>query len=199
MLRVLLVVALALAACSGSGSAPPSAAASPAAAEPTTAASPAAASCSGRATPALTEGPYFKAGSPERTSLLEPGLAGTSLRLTGHVYSVGCRPQAGAVLDFWQADSAGRYDNAGYRLRGHQAADAGGGFSLETIIPGLYPGRTEHIHVKVTPPGGPTLTTQLFFPGVAGNAQDSIFDPALLVTLSDAATGKSASFDFVVG
>ena len=41
--------------------------------------------CASPATPspALTEGPYFKANSPERTSLLEPGMTGTKLTLTG--------------------------------------------------------------------------------------------------------------------
>ena len=33
--------------------------------------------------------------------------------------------RAGALLDFWQADAKGHYDNSGFRLRGHQFADAG--------------------------------------------------------------------------
>ena len=105
---------------------------------------------------------------------------------------------AGATLDFWQADASGTYDNRGYNLRGHQAADADGRYTLETVIPGLYTGRTEHIHVKVQPPGGGVLTTQLFFPGVARNQQDSIFNQALLIDLKDAAGGNTGTFDFVV-
>ena len=41
---------------------------------------------------AQTEGPYFTPNSPERTSLLEDGLPGTQLTVTGYVYSSGCAP-----------------------------------------------------------------------------------------------------------
>jgi protocatechuate 3,4-dioxygenase beta subunit len=154
--------------------------------------------CSGRATPAQTEGPYFKPGSPQRSSLLEAGTSGTRLTLTGHVLTLDCKPVAGAVLDFWQADASGSYDNSGFKLRGHQSVDAAGRYSLETVMPGLYPGRTEHIHVKVQAPGRPALTTQLYFPGVARNQQDSIFSPDLVVSLADAGSDKAATYNFVL-
>ena len=162
--------------------------------------SPAAAStgaCPTQLTPAQTEGPYFKPGSPARTSLIESGMTGTRLVLSGRVLTPACAPVAGATLDFWQADAGGTYDNSGYRLRGHQLTDAAGRYNLETILPGEYPGRTEHIHVKLGAPGKAVLTTQLYFPDVARNQQDSIFDPHLLVTMQDTATGKAATFDFV--
>jgi protocatechuate 3,4-dioxygenase beta subunit len=205
--RLALALMVLAAACggspAGSGAAPATSApavSAPAAASVAPTPKTAVATCSTHvATLAVTEGPYFKAGSPERTVLFEAGMAGTHLVLTGHVFTTGCQPVAGALLDFWQADSSGTYDNTGYRLRGHQTSDAGGGYRLETVIPGLYPGRTEHIHVKVQAPGGPLLTTQLFFPGVAGNAGDSIYDASLLVTLTDATDGKAAGFDFYVG
>ena len=73
------------------------------------------------------------------------------------------------------------YDNEGYTFRGHQFADDEGRFTLETIVPGIYPGRTRHIHVRVQAPDQPILTTQLYFPGESGNQGDGIFDPALLV------------------
>jgi protocatechuate 3,4-dioxygenase beta subunit len=201
---LLLTVALLFAACGQAAGQPaastPSPATSPAPAASPTAAGDggATATCSGRVTPAVTEGPYFKAGSPERSSLLQPGISGTQLVLTGRVLAAGCRPLGGVVLDFWQADASGSYDNSGFRLRGHQVTDAEGRYSLTTVVPGEYPGRTEHIHVKVAAPGRPVLTTQLFFPGVARNAGDSIFDPELLVRLSDAATGKAGAFDFTL-
>ncbi|HTX91794.1 MAG TPA: hypothetical protein VMC09_11335 [Anaerolineales bacterium] len=150
------------------------------------------------ATVAETEGPYFKAGSPERTSLLETGLAGTKLVLSGSVLTTDCKPVAGALLDFWQANAAGQYDNSGYTLRGHQFTDASGHYQLTTIVPGLYPGRTEHIHVKVQAPGGPVLTTQLFFPGVAQNQSDGIFDASLVMKVQSAPDGETAVFDFVI-
>ncbi|MFL6105198.1 MAG: hypothetical protein ACJ74K_18175, partial [Actinomycetes bacterium] len=107
---------------------------------------------------AQTEGPYFTPNSPERASLLEAGMGGQRLVVAGTVLATDCRPLQRALLDFWQADDAGQYDNQGYRLRGHQFSDAKGGWRLETIVPGLYTGRTRHIHVKVQAPDGPVLT-----------------------------------------
>jgi protocatechuate 3,4-dioxygenase beta subunit len=157
-------------------------------------------SCSSLAalTPAVTEGPFFKAGSPERSNLVEAGMAGTQLTLTGTVLTADCKPVAHALLDFWQANSQGQYDNSGYTLRGHEFTDQNGSYQLETIVPGLYPGRTEHIHVKVQPPGGPLLTTQLFFPGVVDNSSDSIYDPALLIKLQGSGSHLTAAYDFVI-
>ncbi|MFD7233685.1 dioxygenase [Streptomyces syringium] len=149
-------------------------------------------------TPPQTEGPYFKPRSPERLSLLEPGTRGTRLTVTGYVFGLTCRPVAHALLDFWQADDAGAYDNRGFRLRGHQYTDARGAFTLTTIVPGLYPGRTRHLHVKVQAPGRPVLTTQLYFPGEPRNHTDPLFNAALLMNVRQAGPAKQASFDFVV-
>jgi protocatechuate 3,4-dioxygenase beta subunit len=147
---------------------------------------------------AQTEGPYYTPNSPERASLIEPGMGGTKLIVTGQVLTTDCRPIANAWLDFWQADDQGAYDNAGYRLRGHLFADEQGRYTLATIVPGEYPGRTQHIHVKVRAPNGPILTTQIYFPGAPGNDRDSIFDRALLANVQDSADGKLATFNFVV-
>jgi protocatechuate 3,4-dioxygenase beta subunit len=125
-------------------------------------------------------------------------MTGDRLTLRGHVLTRECSPVAGARLDFWQADASGAYDNSGYRLRGHLASAADSSFTLETIVPGLYAGRTQHIHVKVSAPGKASLTTQLFLPGVAQNGTDSTFDPALVVKMSDSPVGKTATFDFVL-
>lgn len=148
----------------------------------------------GGATETQTEGPYFKPRSPLRASLVEPGLGGERLHLTGQVLTRSCRPVPGALLEFWQADDRGRYDNSGFRLRGHQIADADGRFDLATIVPGAYPGRTRHIHVKVAAPGRPALTTQLYFPGEPGNARDGIYRKALEMALASG----NGRFDFVL-
>jgi protocatechuate 3,4-dioxygenase beta subunit len=149
-------------------------------------------------TPAQTAGPFYKSGTPERTSLFEPGMAGTRLLLSGYVLNGECQPIPGAWLDFWQADANGQYDNRGYGLRGHQYTDAAGRYMLDTVIPAEYPGRTAHIHVKVQPPDGAVLTSQLYFPDARRNATDSIFDAALIVTMQDSVDGKVGTFDFVV-
>ncbi len=151
-----------------------------------------------RPTAAQTEGPYYKRNSPQRRSLVEPGMSGTRIIITGRVLTTDCTPIPGAWLDFWQADDRGQYDNSGFRLRGHQFTDSAGVYRLETILPGLYPGRTRHIHVKVRAPSGPILTTQLYFAGEAQNQRDAIFDSGLVVTLRDEAVGKVATFNFVL-
>ena len=193
----ILGVILLMTACGGQPSAGPVTTAKPTAAASATAAAGSGA-CSGQPTPAQTEGPYFKPGSPMRTSLVEAGMAGTRLALSGRVLSRDCRPSSGARLDFWQADSSGTYDNAGYRLRGNQSTGPDGRYVLETIVPGEYPGRTEHIHVKVQAPGSRALTTQLYFPGVSANQQDSIFDARLLLKVQPSATELTATFDFIL-
>ncbi len=149
-------------------------------------------------TPSMTEGPYYKPGSPERSSLLSQGVSGTKLVLSGYVLTTGCKPVAHALLDFWQANAQGQYDNQGYTLRGHLFTEQTGYYQLVTIVPGLYPGRTEHIHVKVQAPNGPILTTQLFFPGVPQNQSDQIFDQRLLMAIQNTNNGMQATYNFVV-
>jgi protocatechuate 3,4-dioxygenase beta subunit len=147
---------------------------------------------------AQTEGPFFKPRSPERRTLLESGLGGTKLVVAGFVLTRSCRPVANALLDFWQADDGGAYDNQGFRLRGHQFADAKGAFRLETIVPGLYTGRTRHIHVKVQAPRERPLTTQLYMPGESANARDGLFRPALLLRNVTNGATVEGGFEFIL-
>ena len=149
-------------------------------------------------TPAETAGPFFKPRSPERGSLLEPDAKGMRLELSGRVFGRDCRPLAGALLDFWQADGDGLYDNDGFRLRGHQYADAQGRYRLSTIVPGAYSGRTRHIHVRVQPSGGRLLTTQLYFPGEPRNKRDGLFRAELLVSLDAKQTPRQGRFHFLL-
>ena len=84
------------------------------------------------------------------------------------------------------------------------------------MIPGLYPGRTEHIHFKVTV-NGQTYTSQLFFPdamndtvfanapysqkgtaGILRNAGDDIFRQSggkLTLSPTKTADGYAVTFD----
>jgi protocatechuate 3,4-dioxygenase beta subunit len=150
-------------------------------------------------TPPLTEGPYFKPRSPLRRSIVRRGAGGTALTLTGRVLTTSGRPVAHALLDFWQADGRGVYDNSGFRFRGHQFTDAQGRYKLLTVVPGIYPGRTKHIHVKAQRARGSVLTTQLFFPGVARNRTDSIFTAECLVQNWRVVKGRRLGrFDFVL-
>ncbi len=148
-------------------------------------------------TPRQTEGPFFTPDSPLRANLREPGMAGTPIAVTGFVLTRACRPVPGALVEIWHADDSGRYDNVGYRLRGHQFTDAEGRYRFETIVPGVYTGRTRHFHVKYQAPNEPVLTTQLYFPGEPANQRDRIFSPELLVEIAEAPE-LTARFDAVL-
>ena len=154
--------------------------------------------CDGSFTPAQTEGPYYTPDTPERNSLVEPGMHGTHLILVGYVLNRDCQPLPGAWLDFWQADASGTYDNAGFTLRGHQFTDGLGRYYLESVRPGEYPGRTAHIHVKIQPSGGDILTSQLYFPDVAQNSSDGIFVSSTVVGLESRPDGQIAYYNFVL-
>ena len=146
-----------------------------------------------------TEGPYYTPHTPPRTSLREPGTTGALLVFQGLLLTRDCRPLAGAVIDLWHCDEHGRYDNRGFRYRGHQFTDRSGAFRFETIRPRQYAARTPHLHVKVQGPGTRLLTTQVFFPDLAqDNARDSIYRDDLLLGLSRTATGWLGRFDFVL-
>lgn len=154
--------------------------------------------CSGKAIPALTEGPYYKQGAPGRRDIRD-GAPGTKMTLTGSVLNTDCKPIPNAWLDFWQADGEGNYDNSAYTLRGSQRTDSSGKYTLTTVVPGEYPGRTPHIHVKVrAASNNPIITTQLFLPNQNQNASDSIFDKTLVMDVQDSTDGKLATYNFII-
>jgi protocatechuate 3,4-dioxygenase beta subunit len=167
--------------------------------EPALAATPQLVDADDDPTPELTEGPYFTPDSPRRKSIVPAGAAGTRLTLTGRVLRTNGRPVANALLDWWQADARGVYDNSGYRFRGHQFTNAKGQYALSTVVPAVYPGRTKHIHVKVQAPRQAVLTTQLFFPNVAANRSDRIYTPECLIGGWRLVNGRRVGrFDFVL-
>jgi protocatechuate 3,4-dioxygenase beta subunit len=145
------------------------------------------------------EGPFFKPASPLRGDLREPGLSGRPIELSGFVLTRSCRPVAGALIDLWHADDQGEYDNKGFRLRGHQFADANGRYAFKTILPGLYPGRTRHFHVKIQAAAeSPVLTTQLYFPDEPRNREDDFFHPELVMRMAASDDVLQARFDVVL-
>lgn len=133
------------------------------------------------------EGPYFIPRAEMRRDIREgkPGIP-LSLRLRV-VDASGCAPVAGALVEVWHCDALGVY--SGYTdaspdefavsppwtwplepsdatrfLRGFQTTDADGRVDFDTIFPGWYTPRVQHIHVKVLTDGEDALTTQLYFP-----------------------------------
>ncbi|MFF4319141.1 hypothetical protein [Streptomyces sp. NPDC001568] len=149
-------------------------------------------------TPALREGPYYKPDTPCRTSFRGDVAGGVPMLLHGAVRTLEGKPIGGTLLDFWQVGDAGVYDDDGFRLRGHQFADAEGRWRLETVLPAVYPGRTRHVHVKVQPPGGGVLTTMLYFPGERRNHLDKYFRPECLMDVRETSDGWDAAFTFVL-
>jgi protocatechuate 3,4-dioxygenase beta subunit len=149
-------------------------------------------------TQAQTEGPYFKPDTPLKRDLAADRPRGEKITVAGLVLDTSCKPVDRALIEIWQADETGAYDNAGYTLRGHQFSDGRGRWWFTTIVPAAYPGRTRHFHVKVQKPGGRMLTTQLYFPDEALNRRDGLFDQRLLMRISDAKDGKFGRYDFVV-
>jgi protocatechuate 3,4-dioxygenase beta subunit len=159
---------------------------------------PVATRCNGFAvTPGQIGGTHFKA-SPLRHSVLEPGIRGTRITLSGYVLTSACKAIRGARVDFWQADENGAYDDKGSRLRGYQLTDARGRYWFRTILPGPYANRTRHLHVTVRARGERTVTTMLYFPGVALNAKDPFIDRRLIVRLRIVKRQFQARFDFVL-
>jgi len=99
-------------------------------------------------------GPFYEPNSPERS------VTGRGLVITGRVASAkGCAPLPGAQLARWSANPRGDYDA---EHRGAQRADGTGRYRYETDLPGRYPGRPLHLHVRVTAPGHKPLVTQLY-------------------------------------
>ena len=124
-----------------------------------------------------------------------------------------CTPLAGAVVDVWQANSKGRYDNDDlknqpkaddFRLRGKVRCDDEGLFKFLTIMPGQYKigpkrWRPAHLHVKVSAKGYDTLTTQLYFIGNPHNKKDPGFDSARALSPKKDEDGVLlASYEFVL-
>jgi protocatechuate 3,4-dioxygenase beta subunit len=143
-------------------------------------------------------GPYFKPNSPERADLIEPGMAGRVMELSGFVLTRGCTPVARALVDVWQADANGLYDLKGFRLRGHLFSGVDGRYALRTILPGLYSGRTRHIHVRVQAPDQPVLTTQIYFPGEQDNRADTLYRRELEMKVAATDERLAGQFDFVL-
>lgn len=162
-------------------------------------------------TDANIEGPYYRAGAPLRSNLLDADVSGVALLLTGRVLSLDCRsPLSNAELDIWHADDLGHYDNDGslhlpadrFRLRGRIKTDKNGAFSLSSIVPGRYLNgkvyRPAHVHVKVVAAGHQGLTTQLYFPGDPFNDVDPFISRSLIMDVAAKGDGKQAHFDFVL-
>jgi protocatechuate 3,4-dioxygenase beta subunit len=118
---------------------------------------------------------------------------GQRIVVAGRVTDEADRPVAGAMIEIWQANSAGRYhherDNhdapidPSFHGAGRVYTDADGGYRFVTIKPGAYPWRNHpnawrpnHIHFSLFGASwGSRLVTQMYFPGDPLLAIDPIY------------------------
>ena len=179
-------------------------------------------------TPRLTEGPYYPDKLPLDTdndlvivnNSLTPA-AGEITHLTGRVLNASGSPVKDAVVEIWQADPHGAYihsrspNKAGldrnFQGFGTFLTASTGEYRFRTIKPGLYDGRTRHIHFKVKKSGRELLTSQIFFRGEAQNANDGVlselrdpFDRELVIAdfrpVPNSKIGEiAANFEIVLG
>jgi catechol 1,2-dioxygenase len=178
-----------------------------------------------RGTSSSVLGPYYLEGAPfiEDGRLASSGEAGERLVVSGSVRDVKGKPLSNAVLDFWQADSRGRYSdfNPGppqMNLRGRIRSGKDGSYELHTVKPapytlphdgptgrllqalGRHAWRPAHIHLKASCEGYRTLTTQFYL----GDSDYLDSDAAnavradLVRPVKPAGSGYSLDFDVVL-
>lgn len=148
-------------------------------------------------------GPFYKADAPFRSDLTPGTSVSQPLEVSGRVVACDCKtPLAGAIVDVWQADESGGYDNAGYVLRGRMQTDADGRYAYSSVLPGAYLNgaqyRPSHIHYKVSHVSAAGLITQLYFEGDPYIPQDPFVKDALVMPLSEDSGIYRVTFDIVL-
>ncbi len=159
-------------------------------------------------TPSQTIGPFFHDGlvDRDRTKLVPPDHP-SAIRIEGTVYDGAGEVVPDALVEIWQADREGRYDDPGDDRKdssldrepfsgfGRSDTTDGGRFSFVTVKPGPVPGpgggaeQAPHVMVSVFARGLlKRAVTRIHFPDEGeANARDpvlaSIGDPELRETL----------------
>jgi protocatechuate 3,4-dioxygenase alpha subunit len=169
-------------------------------------------------TPSQTIGPFFhNALLGEDRSALVPPDHPSAIRIDGTVYDGEGEPVSDAMVEIWQANGAGRYNDPkddredlpldeGFSGFGRSGTDAAGRFSFVAVKPGPVPGPDEgmqapHIMVSVFARGLlKRVVTRIYFPDEEeANANDpilsSVEDPELRATLIGRGEGGALRFD----
>jgi protocatechuate 3,4-dioxygenase beta subunit len=149
-------------------------------------------------TPPHTAGPFYpiveqsdkdadltKFGDADGTAL------GEIINVEGQVLGDDGNPIAGAVVDIWQANAAGRYDHEAdpntapldpnFQSWAIMTTDAEGRYRFKSVKPGVYPAtdtwdRPPHIHFKVSKRGYREITTQMYFENEPLNDIDKLLN-----------------------
>jgi protocatechuate 3,4-dioxygenase alpha subunit len=124
----------------------------------------------------MTLGPFFPRefaqGANDLTAVEGKLAKGEPIELSGRVTQLDGRALDNVVLEIWQADAEGRYDNPDFFGWGRAATDADGVFSFRTILPGRFEGRAPHINILILYSGlMRALHTVMFF----GESDDAVF------------------------
>ena len=143
-------------------------------------------------TPRQSEGPFYPVNIPldsDADLVQVDGMSrpatGTVVHLTGKVVSSSSLPIAGAKVEIWQCDAFGAYKHPRDRGDVSEPEFQGYGFThtsqlgefrFRTIRPVSYPGRTPHIHAKVSGDGFRRLTTQFYIEGEQQNSADYLYN-----------------------
>lgn len=175
------------------------------------------------ATPAQMLGPFYPlqpdpgAGNDLTTVDGRGRALGTPLTIVGRVQDSAGHALAGLLVEIWQTNAHGRYhhpqDNSpppldpNFRGYGRATTGSGGDYSFRTVTPVSYPGRTPHVHFRLSRNGRELLVTQMYLPGAAGrqNQRDGLFMSAgdadaraRLVGVAPAGASGTLRFDIVI-
>jgi protocatechuate 3,4-dioxygenase, beta subunit len=147
-------------------------------------------------TPEQTEGPFYPkdwSGDIDNDLVLVKGEAAQAIgkvtHVSGRILTPSGAPLPGAVVEIWQCDSNGRYLHSGddgsffnrdardkgFQGRGRMTTGEDGTYRFRTIKPVAYPGRTPHIHFRVSGVEGELLTTQMYVADDPANESDGLY------------------------
>lgn len=127
----------------------------------------------------MTLGPFFPRefaeGANDLTQADGKPVKGEVIEIVGRVTQSDGKPLDNLVLEIWQADAAGRFDNAEFPGWGRAATDAQGNYRFRTIRPGAANGRAPHVNFLLLYSGLMRhLQTVMFFSDAADPVLDSV-------------------------
>jgi protocatechuate 3,4-dioxygenase beta subunit len=179
-------------------------------------------------TPPQTEGPFYPDELPLDTDndllIVNNGLTravGEVTHLTGRILDARGEPIRNALVEIWQVDNNACYIHTAspgrerrdknFQGYGKFLTGSTGEYRFRTIKPVPYPGRTPHIHYKVSKASKELITTQCYVKGEALNARDGVYRSireqaartAITIPFEPMAGSKigelNARFDIVLG
>jgi protocatechuate 3,4-dioxygenase, alpha subunit len=123
----------------------------------------------------MTLGPFFPREFAADANDLAQGTQGEAIEITGRVVQADGRALDNVVLEIWQADAQGRFDNPAFSGWGRAATDANGSYLFKTIKPGSTEGRAPHINFLLLYSGlMRQLQTVMYFDGASDTVLDSV-------------------------